>query len=522
MAFFGRKKGNHSPMIPFLLPKHIHSQNFCGCCQQPSRHVRPKNGGTRPEYLYYRPFPGVRQQVSPIFSRKLWEDLTMPQALDFEYYTGLDTVISKSAHYRAPKFLFADENFKNLSAGAKILYSVLLDTNSLSVKNGWSDKHGQIYVNFTIERAKKLLNCYDKKVKSDFDELLKANMLLKVKLGQGNADRIYLKPVKNLAVNPDVYYQIPKFLFECECFLGLSNDAKLLYGALLDRTSLSLANRWQDKNGSIYVNFSLEEAQKFLSCAEKKARKSFKELIEAGLILKIRSGQGKADRIYLRKTEKSASQTGQNSDPRPDEDTIPESANAPEVFHRPAPNDDPKPAQSAIPEPAKPRPNLNDFNKMILTNQSSFNQQKFPVENYEDDYGNKIRDIWDFPMSTRAQEIEAVKESIGYDYTLELYPMHRELLDCIVGIMADVRSAKPTDKPFMWIDGRAVTLEEMRESIKMVDYASIGYIFDCIDSSDTEIHAIVPYLRRCLYSAEESYNAYTRAKVMHDMPWIGA
>ena len=41
------------------------------------------------------------------------------------------------------------------------------------------------------------------------------------------------------------FYRIPKRLFEDERFRGVSTDAKLLYGLLLDRMALSMKNGWR-------------------------------------------------------------------------------------------------------------------------------------------------------------------------------------------------------------------------------------------------------------------------------------
>lgn len=46
------------------------------------------------------------------------------------------------------------------------------------------------------------------------------------------------------------FYRIPKSLFIEERFQGISTDAKVLYGLLLDRNSLSKKNRWFDELGS--------------------------------------------------------------------------------------------------------------------------------------------------------------------------------------------------------------------------------------------------------------------------------
>ena len=43
------------------------------------------------------------------------------------------------------------------------------------------------------------------------------------------------------------FYRIPKVLFKGSYFKDLSSDAKILYGLMLDRMSLSIANRWLDE-----------------------------------------------------------------------------------------------------------------------------------------------------------------------------------------------------------------------------------------------------------------------------------
>ena len=51
------------------------------------------------------------------------------------------------------------------------------------------------------------------------------------------------------------FYRVPKVLFTNERFWNISADAKMLYGILLDRMSLSAKNGWIDKNGRVYIIF---------------------------------------------------------------------------------------------------------------------------------------------------------------------------------------------------------------------------------------------------------------------------
>ena len=49
------------------------------------------------------------------------------------------------------------------------------------------------------------------------------------------------------------FIRIPKAMMTEDVFLPLSIQAKLLYGLLLDRMSVSVKNKWIDKEGKVYV-----------------------------------------------------------------------------------------------------------------------------------------------------------------------------------------------------------------------------------------------------------------------------
>ena len=55
--------------------------------------------------------------------------------------------------YRIPKALFQEPRFQSLSTDAKTLYGILLDRMSLSVKNGWLDEQGRVYIIYTVREV---------------------------------------------------------------------------------------------------------------------------------------------------------------------------------------------------------------------------------------------------------------------------------------------------------------------------------------------------------------------------------
>ena len=55
------------------------------------------------------------------------------------------------------------------------------------------------------------------------------------------------------------FFRIPKALFQEQQFQNLSTDAKILYGILLDRMSLSAKNGWRDEQGRVYIIYTVRE-----------------------------------------------------------------------------------------------------------------------------------------------------------------------------------------------------------------------------------------------------------------------
>ncbi len=99
------------------------------------------------------------------------------------------------------------------------------------------------------------------------------------------------------------FYRIPKQLFTERQFDALSIGAKLLYGMMVDRMELSQKNGWLDRNGRVYIYFTVDEVKDKVHCANDKAMKLIRELDSEqgiGLIECIRQGLGKPNLIYVK------------------------------------------------------------------------------------------------------------------------------------------------------------------------------------------------------------------------------
>ena len=72
-------------------------------------------------------------------------------------------------------------------------------------------------------------------------------------------DRIKLSYFYGREADQYSFYRIPKLLFTEEYFKKISVEAKVLYGLMLDRMSLSMKNQWFDTEGRAYIYYSLED-----------------------------------------------------------------------------------------------------------------------------------------------------------------------------------------------------------------------------------------------------------------------
>ena len=64
----------------------------------------------------------------------------------FNYCTGEE----QFTFFKLPKCLIDDACFWGLSIDAKLLYAIFLDRVSLSIKNGWVDENGRVFIYYSV------------------------------------------------------------------------------------------------------------------------------------------------------------------------------------------------------------------------------------------------------------------------------------------------------------------------------------------------------------------------------------
>ena len=119
------------------------------------------------------------------------------------------------------------------------------------------------------------------------------------------------------------FYRLPKALIVDARFKDISNNAKLLYGLMLDRMSLSARSGWFDEENRVFIKYAITSIMEDLNCSKMTAVGALKELNEIGLIDMVQES-GKANIIYVKNfisqdkselLDRSKKQTGRKTKP---------------------------------------------------------------------------------------------------------------------------------------------------------------------------------------------------------------
>ena len=306
------------------------------------------------------------------------------------------------------------------------------------------------------------------------------------------------------------FYRVPKILFTAECFKELSCEAKILYGLLLDRMSLSMKNHWLDEEERVYIIFTVEEIAELLNCGTQKAVKLLKELDSEkgiGLIEKKRLGLGRPNVIYVKNflVQKNDEENSDTSDLQNCENhnsgvvktTIQE---FPKSQFKNDENHNSGVVKTTIQECPKSQSNNTDINKTDIS-ETEINQS-YPIIS-----GNpqKKKDV----MEKMRAYCEVIHENIDYQYHA------KEDVDELVELMIEVMMM-PEDS-MIRIAGVEKPVALVKNRFMKLNYSHIEYVLFCLNRNTTKIGNIKAYLLTALYNAPATINSYYQAEVNHDM-----
>ena len=270
------------------------------------------------------------------------------------------------------------------------------------------------------------------------------------------------------------FYRIPKALFQEPRFQSLSTDAKILYGILLDRMSLSVKNEWFDKQGRVFIIFTIEDVKRALCCADNKATKLLRELEKFGLIERKRRGQGKPCLVYVKNfSAESSKESVKNRD-----------------------NDDSCGSKIACQDPVKSRGIKKKENKTEMNNTN-------PILSDESE-----------KMKNRELLEEYFSYSLEIDLLLRLCPDDEDTLYQIVDLLVDTCA---TNRKMLHIAGDDKPAEVVRSRFMKLNADHIRFVLKCLAENSSPIRNMKQYLLASLYNAPTTMQLSYQNQTNHDL-----
>ena len=395
--------------------------------------------------------------------------------------------------------------------------------------------------------------CYGQKIIGDGKTMIK-----ELQEGGRMSEKLIFDYYYGKEAEQFAFYRIPRMLIKDRRFSGLSSDAKILYGLMLDRMALSIRNEWQDGYDRTYIIYTIEQITEDLNCSKDKAVRVLAELDEKkgiGLIEKIRRGLGKPDIIYVKNFI--------GIERVPDEDDTDEKKSGvdnPGEEKQPA---NPHKSTEVLKSEFKKSENQNsgslilsiqesaesDFCNSenqtsrglktglqeVLKSDSIKNNKSNTDLNYTDynqnnvcgnnlinlSIGEKCVDRHsgtdtdkDRLMERITATRELIKDNICYsDLTLS-HPHERARIDELVEIMVDACTSESRTLRIGKEDRPQVLVQSRFEKY---DYSMMEYVLFCLSDNTTKVHNIKNYLLTTLYNAPLTMGNYYSAEVNHDM-----
>lgn len=327
------------------------------------------------------------------------------------------------------------------------------------------------------------------------------------------------------------FYRVPRLLIKDERFKGLSSDAKLLYGLMLDRMALSMKNGWLDDENRAYIIYTVDSIMEDLGCGKDKAIKVLAELDTnkgIGLVERIRRGLGKPNIIYVKnfvisqendeQPEKSGAATfAEDGEAELQKSEKPTSRSlrsrlqeVGKTDFKDSGNQTSRGRENELQEVGESVPNYTNYNH---TNQSNtdmsytnpINQSGEPEQ--RDDGIDVMEDVNAY--------IELIKENIEYEHHMKYdkwqdKALYEELFEVICEVVCVKRKT-------VRIAGEDYPYELVKSKFLKLNSGHLEYVIGCMHDTNTKIGNIKAYMVTALYNAPMTINHFYQQEVQHDM-----
>ena len=405
------------------------------------------------------------------------------EKIQFDYYRGMEA--EQYSFYRVPKILFTAECFKELSCEAKVLYGLLLDRMSLSMKNHWLDEEERVYIIFTVEEIAELLNCGTQKavkLLKELDSEKGIGLIEKKRLGLGRPNVIYVKNFlvqKNDKENGDM-----PDLQNCE-----NHNSGVV------KTTIQECPKSQFKNDE---NHNSEDVEPIDIGTEELGKETYlngeKEILE-DMEIKMQENEEIGEENF---------QNCENHNSRVVKTTIQE---FPKSQFKNDENHNSGVVKTTIQECPKSQSNNTDINKTENNETESSNILSNLI------YPEKEKTIDEIEQRNTYREI--IRENISYECFQNDTPHAREEVDELVELMVEVMVMPDQGKIRIAGEDKLVSL--VKSQFMKLTHAHIEYVCLCLNKNTTKVGNIKSYLLTALYNSILTINHYYQAEVNHDL-----
>lgn len=324
------------------------------------------------------------------------------------------------------------------------------------------------------------------------------------------------------------FYRIPRALIKDSRFKGVSSDAKLLYGLMLDRMAMSMRNGWLDDENRVYIIYTLEDILEDLNCSKGTGVKILVELDTSkgiGLIERKKRGQGKPTIIYVKNfitcenvsvSESAVSESQEVQKPEVQKSKNWKSgitnAELPEVQNlevKKSEKWDSRSSEIGNQEVQNMDTNYNNTNYNDLSYNNLINQSEPELQaaRGKDDTIDMMEGINTY--------MQLIRKNIEYDYYMSYEEeKSRELVEELYQIICDVACVK---RSIIRIGKEDYPYELVKSKFLKLNKSHIEYVMWCMKNTTTKIGNIRSYMISTLYNAPSTINHYFQQEVQHDM-----
>lgn len=287
-------------------------------------------------------------------------------------------------------------------------------------------------------------------------------------------------------------------MFRNNYFKNLSCEAKVLYGLLLDRTSLSIRNRWLDEEDRVYIIFTIEEVSEMLNCGVQKAVKLLKELdcrTGIGLIEKKRLGLGKPNIIYVKNfmTEDLDISSYTKKEQNCEKHNL-------------------RISEKEVQEDVKSV--TQDYCKSQSNNTDDINTEynNTDIQSYLINQNQKVSiDVIDRMEHYR----QLIRKNISYESFQNNAEEYLQEVDELIELMVEVMLMPANQR--IRISGVEKEVNIVKNRFQKITYAHVEYVCLCLKENVSKIENIKGYMLTTLYNSVLTQKHYYQAKVNYDM-----